>query len=182
MIAAGGGATVKIGHIDGFSGVYAAASQSQQHGMEVAVDEHMRKSNRIKYEIVKGDDANAAATGTTEAKRLIQQEKVDVITGCLSSAVGLAVSATASENNTLFLAVGTHDTNITGPEGAPRDVPPDVLERDARERGRTRAAQARQEMVFPHGRLRVRHGRLRALEEDPARAGRPRKSATTCTR
>ncbi len=116
VIAAGGGATVKIGHVDGFSGVYAAASQSQQHGLEVAVAEHMRKSNRIKYEIVKGDDANAAATGTTEAKRLITQEKVDVLTGCLSSAVGLAVSATAQENNTFFLAVGTHDTNITGPK------------------------------------------------------------------
>ncbi|HEX3464914.1 MAG TPA: ABC transporter substrate-binding protein [Candidatus Elarobacter sp.] len=114
VIAAGGGATVKIGHIDGFSGVYASASQSQQHGMEVAVAEAMRKNNRIKYEIVKGDDANKPATGTTEAKRLISQEKVDVLTGCLSSGVGLAVSATAQENNTFFLAVGTHDTNITG--------------------------------------------------------------------
>ncbi|MBV8749087.1 MAG: ABC transporter substrate-binding protein, partial [Candidatus Eremiobacteraeota bacterium] len=116
VIAAGGGATVKIGHLDGFSGVYAAASQSQQHGMEVAVAEAMRKNNRIKYEIVKGDDTNKPATGTTEAKRLISQEKVDVLTGCLSSAVGLAVSATAQENNTFFLAIGTHDTNITGPK------------------------------------------------------------------
>ncbi|MDB5094275.1 MAG: hypothetical protein JWO85_2376, partial [Candidatus Eremiobacteraeota bacterium] len=41
VIAAGGGATIKIGHIDGFSGVYAAASQSQQHGLEVAVAEAM---------------------------------------------------------------------------------------------------------------------------------------------
>ncbi|GAC1581213.1 MAG: ABC transporter substrate-binding protein [Candidatus Elarobacter sp.] len=116
VIAAGGGATVKIGHIDGFSGVYASASQSQQHGMEVAVAEAMRKNNRVKFEIVKGDDANKPATGTTEAKRLIAQEKVDVLTGCLSSGVGLAVSATAAENNTFFLAVGTHDTNITGPK------------------------------------------------------------------
>lgn len=116
VIAAGGGVTIKIGHIDGFSGVYASASNSQHHGMEVAVAQAMRKSNRIKYELIKGDDANAAATGTTEAKRLISQEKVDVLTGCLSSAVGLAVSATASENNTFFLAAGTHDTNITGPK------------------------------------------------------------------
>ncbi len=116
VIAAGGGATIKIGHIDGFSGVYAAASNSQHHGMEVAAAEAMRKNNRIKIELVKGDDANAAATGTTEAKRLISQEKVDVLAGCLSSAVGLAVSATASENNTFFMAVGTHDTNITGPK------------------------------------------------------------------
>ncbi|MDB5070552.1 MAG: amino acid/amide transporter substrate-binding protein family [Candidatus Eremiobacteraeota bacterium] len=116
VIAAGGGATVKIGHIDGFSGVYAAASQSQHHGMEVAVAEAMKKNSRIKYELVKGDDASKPANGTTEAKRLISQEKVDLLTGCLSSAVGLAVSAQAQENNTFFLAVGTHDTNITGPK------------------------------------------------------------------
>jgi branched-chain amino acid transport system substrate-binding protein len=116
VIAAGGGATVKIGHIDGFSGVYAAASQSQHHGMQVAIAEAHKKNNRIKYDLIQGDDASKAATGTTEAKRLISQEKVDVLTGCLSSAVGLAVSATAQENNTFFLAVGTHDTNITGPK------------------------------------------------------------------
>jgi branched-chain amino acid transport system substrate-binding protein len=116
LIAAGGGATIKIGHIDGFSGVYAAASQSQHHGLEVAVAEAMKKSSRIKYEIVKGDDASKPANGTTEAKRLISQEKVDLLTGCLSSAVGLAVSSQAQEANTFFLAIGTHDTNITGPK------------------------------------------------------------------
>jgi branched-chain amino acid transport system substrate-binding protein len=114
VIAAGGGATIKIGHIDSFSGVYASASASQHHGMEVAVAELMRKSNRVKYELIKGDDNAKPATGTTEAKRLMSQEKVDLLTGCLSSGVGLAVSATAQENNTFFLAVGTHDTNITG--------------------------------------------------------------------
>jgi len=116
VIAAGGGATVKIGHIDSFSGVYAAAAASQQHGMEVGVAEAMRKNNRIKYEIVKGDDASVPATGSTETKRLISQEKVDVLTGGLSSAVGLAVSAICEDAGVFFMAIGTHDTNITGPK------------------------------------------------------------------
>ncbi len=115
VIAAGGNVTIKIGHIDGFSGVYASASQSQQTGMELAVDE-ANKSGRIKYEIVKGDDQSKPATGTTEAKRLISQEKVDVLLGCLSSGVGLAVSQLCSEQNVFYIAVGTHDTNITGPK------------------------------------------------------------------
>jgi branched-chain amino acid transport system substrate-binding protein len=114
VIAAGGGATIKIGHVDSFSGVYASASASQHHGMEVAAAELMRKNNRIKIELLKGDDTAKPAVGTTETKRLISQEKCDVIMGCLSSGVGLAVSAACSEANTFFLAVGTHDTNITG--------------------------------------------------------------------
>ena len=116
VIAAGGGATVKIGHIDGFSGVYASASQSQQWGIEAALENAMKKNSRIKYQIVKGDDTNAAGVGGTEAKRLISQEKVDVLIGCLSSAVGLAVSAACEDAGTFFLAIGTHDTNITGPK------------------------------------------------------------------
>jgi branched-chain amino acid transport system substrate-binding protein len=114
VIAAGGGATVKIGHLDGFSGVYAAASQSQQLGLELAVAQAMKKNSRIKYEIVKGDDANTPATGSTEARRLVVQEKVDILAGCLSSGVGLAVSNTCEELGSFFLAIGTHDTNITG--------------------------------------------------------------------
>jgi len=115
-IAAGGGVTVKIGHIDGFSGVYAAASESQQTGLQLAIDEANKKNSRVQFTIVRGDDANQPAVGSTEAKRLISQEKVDVLAGCLSSGVGLAVSAIAQENGTFFLAIGTHDTNITGPK------------------------------------------------------------------
>jgi branched-chain amino acid transport system substrate-binding protein len=116
VIAAGGGATVKIGHVDGFSGVYAAASESQQTGLTLAMDEANKKNSRVTFEMVRGDDANQPAVGSTEAKRLISQEKVDVLTGCLSSGVGLAISAICEENGVFFLAIGTHDTNITGPK------------------------------------------------------------------
>ncbi len=116
IIAAGGGATIKLGHIDGFSGVYAAASESQQTGIQLAVDEANRKNSRVKFEIVRGDDTNQPAVGSTEAKRLISQDKVDALIGCLSSGVGLAVSAVAQDAGIFFLAVGTHDTNITGPK------------------------------------------------------------------
>jgi branched-chain amino acid transport system substrate-binding protein len=116
IIAAGGGATVKIGHIDGFSGVYAAASESQQSGLQLAIDEANKKNSRVKFEIIKGDDTSKADVGSNEAKRLISQEKVDVLTGCLSSGVGLAVSSLAEENGVFYLAIGTHDTNITGPK------------------------------------------------------------------
>jgi branched-chain amino acid transport system substrate-binding protein len=116
IAAAGPAVRIKIGHVDGFSGVYAAASESQQTGLEAAIDAANKKNSRVQFDIIRGDDANAPATGSNEAKRLISQVKVDVLTGCLSSAVGLAVSAIAQENNTFFLAQGTHDTNITGPK------------------------------------------------------------------
>ena len=114
VIAAGGGATIKIGHVDSFSGVYAASGESQQTGLEAALEIAMKKNNRIKYVIVRGDDASKPATGVDETKRLVLQDKVDLLVGGLSSAVGLAVSATSEELGNLFIAIGTHDTNITG--------------------------------------------------------------------
>jgi len=114
IIAAGGPVTVKLGYVDSFSGVYAAAGASQESGARLAIANAMKKNNRIVYDLVKGDDNAKPQTGVNEAKRLISQEKVDTMMGGLSSAVGLAVSATCEENGILFVAVGTHDTNITG--------------------------------------------------------------------
>ncbi|MGD1065998.1 MAG: ABC transporter substrate-binding protein [Vulcanimicrobiaceae bacterium] len=116
VIAAGGGVTVKIGHVDSFSGVYANAAASQKLGLQLALDQANKKNSRIQYVAVDGDDQSKPAAGETEAKRLIQQEKVDVLCGGLSSAVGLAVSALAEEQGIIFVAIGTHDTNITGPK------------------------------------------------------------------
>ena len=114
VIAAGGGATVKVGHVDSFSGVYAAAGESQHTGLQAAFEIAMKKNNRVKYLLIRGDDASKPATGVNEAKRLTLQEKADLLVGGLSSAVGLAVSATSEELGILWLAIGTHDTNITG--------------------------------------------------------------------
>ena len=114
VIAAGGSVTVKIGHVDSFSGVYANAGASQQLGLQLAIDQANKKNSRIQYVIIQGDDQTKPAIGETESKRLIQQEKVDVLCGGLSSAVGLADSALAEEQGILFVAIGTHDTNITG--------------------------------------------------------------------
>ncbi|MBC5810444.1 MAG: ABC transporter substrate-binding protein, partial [Candidatus Eremiobacteraeota bacterium] len=114
VIAAGGNATVRLGYVDSFSGVYATAAASQETGIRLAIEQAEKKNSRIKYELMKGDDTSAAAVGTNETKRLIGQEHVDTMMGGLSSAVGLAISATCEENGLLFLAIGTHDSNITG--------------------------------------------------------------------
>lgn len=117
VIAAMGPAVrIKIGHVDSFSGVYAAAGASQATGIKLAIAEANKRNSRVQFDYVRGDDASKPDIGSNEAKRLINQEKIDVMMGGLSSAVGLAVSAVAEENGIIWLAIGTHDTNITGPK------------------------------------------------------------------
>ncbi len=104
---------VRLGYLDSLSGPFAVGGIPQLSGAKLAIEEANRRG-RARYELVVGDDATKPAVGTTEARRLVENEKVDVLLGCASSAVGNAVSAYAQNAGILFVAVGTHDTAMTG--------------------------------------------------------------------
>jgi branched-chain amino acid transport system substrate-binding protein len=109
-----GKAVVRIGHIEGFSGYMADAAYSQSSGMQLAVEEANKRNSRVRFELVKGDDLNDAAAGVSEAQRLVKYERVDVLTGVSSTAVGLKVMRFAERAGVLFLQIGTSGTSITG--------------------------------------------------------------------
>jgi branched-chain amino acid transport system substrate-binding protein len=67
----------------------------------------------VKYEFVYGDDGSKPATAGTEARRLVDQEKVDVLFGGTSSAIGLSMNALALELGVFDLLVGPQDSSIT---------------------------------------------------------------------
>jgi branched-chain amino acid transport system substrate-binding protein len=104
---------VKLGYLDSLSGPFAVGGIPQLNGARIALEEANRRG-RVRYELVVGDDATKPAVGITEARRLVENEKVDVLLGGASSAVGNAVSAYAENAGVLYLAVGTHDTAMTG--------------------------------------------------------------------
>ncbi len=104
---------VKLGYIDSLSGPFAVGGIPQLSGARLALEEANRRG-RVRYELVVADDATKPAVATTETRRLVENEKVDVLLGGASSAVGNAVSAYAENAGVLYLAVGTHDTAMTG--------------------------------------------------------------------
>lgn len=104
---------VRLGYLDSLSGPFAVGGIPQLNGARLALDDANRRG-RTRYELVVADDATKPAVGTIEARRLVENEKVDVLLGGASSAVGNAVSAYAQNAGVLFVAVGTHDTAMTG--------------------------------------------------------------------
>ena len=106
-------ATVKIGYIDSFSGPLADIGLHHRVGGELAL-KAANRSGSVRYELVAGDDTSRPAVGTTEARRLISQENVDVLMLGTSSAVTLAVGPLAQQTGIFTLAIGAQDTNITG--------------------------------------------------------------------
>jgi branched-chain amino acid transport system substrate-binding protein len=111
--AQGARATVRIGYLDSLSGPFAVGGIPQLNGARLALEDANRRG-RARYELVVADDNTKPAVGLTEARRLVEVEKVDVLVGGASSAVGNAVSAYAENAGILYIAVGTHDTAMTG--------------------------------------------------------------------
>lgn len=104
---------IRLGYIDSLSGPFAVGGIPQLNGARLAIADANRRG-RARYELVVGDDATKPAVGATEARRLVENEKVDALLGGASSAVGNAVSAYAQNAGILYVAVGTHDTAMTG--------------------------------------------------------------------
>jgi branched-chain amino acid transport system substrate-binding protein len=112
-IRAAGPPAVRIGYLDSFSGPFAVGGIPQRNGAQLALADANRRGD-VRWELVYGDDETKPAVGISEARRLVEVEKVDVLVGGASSAVGNAVSAYAQQAGVLYLAVGTHDTAMTG--------------------------------------------------------------------
>jgi branched-chain amino acid transport system substrate-binding protein len=112
-LAAGPAATVKIGFIDSFSGIFSDIAAIHKVGAELALAD-MNAKGRVKFEFAFADDNSKPAVATTEARRLVGQENVDVLFGLTSSANGLALAALANDLGTFMLELGPQDSSITG--------------------------------------------------------------------
>jgi branched-chain amino acid transport system substrate-binding protein len=112
-LAAGTAATVKIGFLESYSGVFSDLGGVHKLGAQLALAD-ANASGRVKFEFVYGDDASNPAAAGTEARRLISQEGVDVLFGGTSSANGLALNPLTLDAGIFNLSLGPQDSSITG--------------------------------------------------------------------
>ncbi|MEA2719741.1 MAG: branched-chain amino acid transport system substrate-binding protein [Candidatus Eremiobacteraeota bacterium] len=112
-LAAGNAATVKIGFIDSYSGVFSDIAALHKIGAELALAD-MNAKGRVKFEFAYADDNSKPAVAGTEARRLVSQEGADVLFGLTSSANGLAMTALMNQLGTFMLELGPQDSSITG--------------------------------------------------------------------
>lgn len=106
------GEPIKIGTIYAMSGGSAAIGTNILRGIDFAVAE-INASGGVDgrpLEVVRGDHAGDAATGRSEAERLISQEKVDVMMGCHMSVVTEVVAQVCQQNGVpMITAISTLD-------------------------------------------------------------------------
>ena len=106
------GETIKIGTIYAMSGDKAAIGENILRGIDFAVEEINSQGgvNGRMLEVVRGDHAGDAATGKSEAERLITQEHVDVMMGCHMSTVTEVVAQVCQQYGVpMITAISTLD-------------------------------------------------------------------------
>jgi len=83
---------LKIGVLMPTSGVFAVLGKYQLNGIRCAVEEAGGEVAGRKIELVHEDDEGKPDVGLAKARKLVLSDRVDLMTGIISSAVALAVA------------------------------------------------------------------------------------------
>ncbi len=115
---AAGAATVKIGNIEPMSGPSATLGKQGKAAREMAIEEinaagGIKSLDGAKLELIYADSESKPEKGVAEAERLINTEKVHVLTGCWNSAVTYPTTAVAERYGIPFVVPVSVSDKIT---------------------------------------------------------------------
>ncbi len=96
----------KIGLMVPLSGPYTDAGNTIKDGFFLRMKEAGFKAGDKKIEIIVEDTEAKPATGVTKARKLVEKDKVDILAGVYSSAVGLAVRDFADREKVPHVILG----------------------------------------------------------------------------
>ncbi|HVT55647.1 MAG TPA: ABC transporter substrate-binding protein [Xanthobacteraceae bacterium] len=107
---------VKIGMHDPFTGTYAAEGDSEKRGALMALAEVNAKGGILgrKVELVTEDEGANAGIAAQKAHKMIEQDKVDMLMGAVSSATALSVTQVAHDKGIVYMVTGGHTDPVTG--------------------------------------------------------------------
>src|SRR5215471_8038303 len=113
------GKPIRIGEINSYSGLATVYTFPYKEGLLMAAKEINDSGGVLgrPIEFVFRDDKLKPDEAVKAARELVGQEKVEFLAGCISSAVGLAISAYAKEANTLYFATHCQTSRLTWDDG-----------------------------------------------------------------
>ncbi len=86
------GATVlKVGVLLPYSGVYAVLGESITNGMQMYFDSVNNTAGGRNITLVKEDEGSTPDEGLRKARKLLEQDQVDMVAGTVSSAIAAAI-------------------------------------------------------------------------------------------
>ena len=108
-------ADYKVGFITSLSGPVSSLGIPYDKGMKAALAYKSELGGR-KIQLVQLDDASDPSTAARNARKMIDEDKVDVIIGTAGSPGALAIAAVARETKTPLISIA--NANLPGEEGS----------------------------------------------------------------
>ncbi len=93
------GGEIKIGFISAFTGVFSSFGENQKAGAVLALEEANYTAGGKKITVIYEDDQLDNEQAVTKAKKLVEQDKIDILTGLVSGDEGLSVGDYMKDKN-----------------------------------------------------------------------------------
>jgi branched-chain amino acid transport system substrate-binding protein len=122
---AGAAGTVKIGVLAPLSGNFAAPGTEGVTGMKMYLESINSMAGSTKIELIVEDTQGKPDVGVTKARKLVQRDGAQILTGIVSSGVALAVNAYSRDNKVpivFSIDAGADELTMPGPLANPYAV------------------------------------------------------------
>jgi branched-chain amino acid transport system substrate-binding protein len=103
---------VKVGVLAPLSGVYASLGTNKVNGIKMLFDEKGMKVGGRAVQLVIEDSEAKPQEGLRKARKLVEQDNVDVLLGVISSAVGNAIKQYAGRAKKVWITTGAAADDI----------------------------------------------------------------------
>ena len=116
--ASAAGDTIKVGVLATLEGAFTVLGEDSMRGSDLAFKQHNMMAGGKKIEIVKGSSDASPDSAIAAARKLVEQDKVDILIGPLSGSEGLAVKDYAKTQPQVTFINGTsaaQDTTLRDP-------------------------------------------------------------------
>ena len=112
---------IKVGVVTPLSGSYAPIGKQVRWGAELAVKEINAAGgvNGRPFELLFEDEEASPPVAVRKSEKLLQQDKVDLLTGTVNSGSTLAVGQLAERNNRILVTTVSYAPSITGSQCNP---------------------------------------------------------------
>lgn len=106
--------SIKIGLMLPYKGIYAPLAEGIDRGFQVALEEYGNKIRNKSIEVIRVDDELTPSVGVQKFNKLVQSDKVDIVTGTIGSNVAIAISSLADRGQVPLVIASALADEITG--------------------------------------------------------------------
>lgn len=104
---------VRIGLVAPLTGLFAAAGRDMVNGFQIYLDRHKDSLGGMPVKLLVEDDRSAPDVAVAKAKKLVREDKVQMLIGGLSTAAGDALATLSNAEKTVYIAPAATADDLT---------------------------------------------------------------------